>query len=265
MLGRRAVLRRPRAATTRTPTDAAVRLLRRPGAAGDAAVEPGRRAARQAARATWSPRSRSTVGDARAGGGAAAAAVGVYLIIARDRLRLRRPAAVRPGHAARLHRLRHRPHRQAPGGRVHRAVDGGGDARPGARARHLRRRAPALRVRLHHRGRGGRADATAEAGVLLGFTVVPGLSWASRWCCCAATTSAATRPSPRSPNRCPRRLRPGSSTSCAEDLRGGCTPHVRAAGSAVRPAALRGQDVNAALRRGGAAGAGGPARRRRTS
>jgi MFS family permease len=72
------------------------------------------------------------------------------------RLRVRRPAGVRPGHAAGLHRPRHPAHRPPPGRRVHRAVDRGGDPRAGAGPGHLRAGAPDVRLRLvvHRRGRG---------------------------------------------------------------------------------------------------------------
>ena len=84
--------------------------------------------------------------------------VGVYAIIAIIGFGYAGPAAVRAVHAARLHRLRHPPHRQTPGRGVHRRVDGGGDARARARAGHLRLRSGAVRVRLHHHGRVPAAD-----------------------------------------------------------------------------------------------------------
>ena len=91
---RRAVLRRPRAARPRRG-HVAVRLRRRPGPAGDAAVEPGRRAASASSGATSRRRCSSPSARSPWCASPLLPAWAVYADRRRDRLRVRRPAGLR--------------------------------------------------------------------------------------------------------------------------------------------------------------------------
>ena len=188
---RRALLRRARAA--RRTRDHLLFVVRgRPGAAGDAALAPGRRARRQAARATWSPRCMLTVGTFALVPRRCCRASAVYALV----------ALIGVGYAGQqLFGLAMLPdciaYDTARTGKRQAGVFTGlwtaGETfglalGPG----HLRRGAAAVRLRLEHHRRAAPQTSTAEPGCCWASPWCPASSWGWRCCSCARTTSVPT-------------------------------------------------------------------------